>query len=383
MTGKPLKGRRLHPIEAFEVTPWRALALFRLGTLVYAIALMARNVGGYDHPYLAWAVIGVMAVWSGLASAGYERAPLRAWPLLLVDVAVTAVCVLASTPVIGPSLHHGAPTLTVAWMACPALAVAVVKGIRWGVAAALLIGGCDMAVRGGISQATFSGTAILIMAAAAVGYLGNIATRAQEQLRQVAAIEAAHAERDRLARSIHDSVLQVLALVQRQGEQIGGRAAELGRLAGEQEVALRTLIAPPTAAGAVPAGMTDLRALVAPLASGRVTVSAPATAVWLPALKASEVFAAIVAATDNVHQHCPQETKVWILIEDEGDRVTATVRDDGPGIPDGRLEEAAAQGRLGVALSIRGRVAELGGAVAINTAPGQGTEVELTVTVAS
>ena len=38
-----------------------------------------------------------------------------------------------------------------------------------------------------------------------------------------------------------------------------------------------------------------------------------------------------------------------------------------------------AQGRLGVAQSIRGRIADLGGTVRINSAPGQGTEVELAV----
>ncbi len=31
-----------------------------------------------------------------------------------------------------------------------------------------------------------------------------------------------------------------------------------------------------------------------------------------------------------------------------------TVRDDGPGIPEGRLAQAEGEGRLGVALSIRG-----------------------------
>ena len=50
-----------------------------------------------------------------------------------------------------------------------------------------------------------------------------------------------------------------------------------------------------------------------------------------------------------------------MLIEDEGETVTVSVRDEGPGIPDGRLAEAAAQGRLGVAQSIRGRIADLGG----------------------
>jgi hypothetical protein len=44
------------------------------------------------------------------------------------------------------------------------------------------------------------------------------------------------------ARDIHDSVLQVLAMVQRRGAEAGGAAAELGRLAGQQEAALRSLI---------------------------------------------------------------------------------------------------------------------------------------------
>ena len=66
-----------------------------------------------------------------------------------------------------------------------------------------------------------------------------------------------------------------------------------------------------------------------------------------------------------------------MLVEDEGATVTVSVRDEGPGIPDGRLDEAAGQGRLGVAQSIRGRVADLGGR-SDRVRPGQGTEVELT-----
>nr|BFE68060.1 hypothetical protein GCM10020092_013610 [Actinoplanes digitatis] len=55
------------------------------------------------------------------------------------------------------------------------------------------------------------------------------------------------------------------------------------------------------------------------------------------------------------------------------------MRDEGPGIAPERLDEAEEQGRLGVAQSIRGRIADLGGAVRITSAPGQGTEVELTL----
>lgn len=56
-----------------------------------------------------------------------------------------------------------------------------------------------------------------------------------------------------------------------------------------------------------------------------------------------------------------------------------TVRDDGPGMVAGRLEEAVGEGRLGVARSVRGRLADLGGTVGVDSAPGAGTEVELRV----
>ena len=56
-----------------------------------------------------------------------------------------------------------------------------------------------------------------------------------------------------------------------------------------------------------------------------------------------------------------------------------TVRDEGLGLTPNRLVEAAAAGRLGVAQSIRGRIRDLGGTVAITSAPGFGTEVEMRI----
>ncbi len=66
-----------------------------------------------------------------------------------------------------------------------------------------------------------------------------------------------------------------------------------------------------------------------------------------------------------------------MLVEDEPGLVRVTIRDDGPGIPDGRLAEAAAAGRLGVSHSISGRLRDLGGSATISSVPGEGTEVEL------
>jgi len=126
-------------------------------------------------------------------------------------------------------------------------------------------------------------------------------------------------------------------MVQRRGAEAGGEAAELGRLAGQQEAALRSLVGDAQAGGS-PAGDVDLRALVLPVASDQVTVSAPAQAVRLEKTAADELTSAIRAALDNVRRHCGPRARAWVLVEDEPGLVTVTVRDDGPGIPDGRLD---------------------------------------------
>jgi signal transduction histidine kinase len=105
-------------------------------------------------------------------------------------------------------------------------------------------------------------------------------------------------------------------------------------------------------------------------------VSARAGAVLLPAGKATELLAAVGAALDNVGRHAGPGARTWILLEDETDGVRVTVRDDGAGFEPRRLDEAAAAGRLGVAQSMRGRIADLGGTTEIYSRPGQGAEVE-------
>ncbi len=75
--------------------------------------------------------------------------------------------------------------------------------------------------------------------------------------------------------------------------------------------------------------------------------------------------------------HVGLDAPAWVLLEQVPGQVVVTVRDEGLGIPAGRLDAAAAQGRLGVRDSILGRVAELGGHAELSTG-GFGTEWELT-----
>jgi signal transduction histidine kinase len=363
---------------------WRAIAVYRIAALVYVAILVVRNVGHDERPMLAWPVLAVAAAWTVVTTYAYADPARRRPPLLVADLLITVAVLASSIWVVGrAALADGRPTLAVAWHVAPVLAWAVAGGRRWGVVAALAMGATDLTVRAHYDQAAFTGTVLMVLAAFAVGHLVRLAEASQQRLERAVELEAATRERERLARDIHDSVLQVLALVKRRGAGLDGEAGELARLAGEQEAALRTLVTERTVAPVDDRAEVDLMTLLGPYASSVVSIAAPAAAVRVPSRTAAQIAAAVAAALDNVAEHCPPGTKAWVLVEDEPDGVTVSVRDDGGGIRPDRLAEAAAQGRLGVVQSIQGRIADLGGTARITSAPGDGTEVELTVPRAS
>jgi signal transduction histidine kinase len=363
---------------------WRAIAVFRFASLGYAAVLLLVDSDFYARLAWAWLVLAAITAWTVVTTYAYALPARRSRVLLAADLAVTAAALLSTAVLQHPaSVSAGDMPVTATWIAGPVLAWAVAGGTPGGLAAAAIVGICDIGLRHQPAIAVYhggelNGPVLLLLAGAGVGYGSRLADRAQAALEHAAGVEAAIQERERLARGIHDSVLQVLALVQRRGAELGGEAAEIGRLAGEQEAALRSLI---TAGqdSALPTGELDLRALLTPHASAAVSVAAPAEPVRMAASAARELASAVRAALDNVRQHGRADTRAWVLVEDEGSHVTVTVRDDGPGMPPGRLAEAAAAGRLGVSHSICGRVRELGGSADISSEPGAGTEIQLRV----
>jgi signal transduction histidine kinase len=361
---------------------WRALWVFRFASVGYAalrLAFVDRT--HYSRPDWAWAVIAVMAAWTVGTTIAYARPDRRSRLLLSADLAVTVGLILSTNVLQYPNATvHGTLPVTATWMAGPVLAWAINYGRRAGTIVALIVAGCDFTlVRNAALSTALNGAVLLLLAGWIVGHLARLAAEVEAERRRAIEMDAASRERERLARDIHDSVLQVLALVQRRGAEAGGAAAELGRLAGQQEAALRSLVGGGWAGSRATSapGDVDLRQLVLPAQTDRVTVSVPAQAVLLERTAAAELTAAMRAALDNVRRHCGDPARAWVLVEDEPDLIRVTIRDDGPGIPDGRLAEAAAAGRLGISHSISGRLRDLGGSAAISSVPGEGTEVEL------
>ncbi|MET9952678.1 DUF5931 domain-containing protein [Streptomyces sp. NPDC006339] len=378
---------------------WRALTAYRVLTMIYAVLLGYFGRHTYERPWIAVAFLAVMAVWT-LATLPKVANAARCTKRFLVADLTLALTGILLTPLADEqarSVDH--PTLPSIWTAGAVLAYAIKGGWRWAGFASSLVAVANIIERGHPSRDTLHNVLLVWVASIAIGYVVEVARASERTLARALEIEAATRERERLARDIHDSVLQVLAMVQRRGTALGGEAAELGRMAGEQEVALRTLVAggltrpshvsEDESEGAVvrvvevpdedDGGDVDLRTLLAPRAGSRVTLSDPGTPVLLPAPAARELAAAVGAALDNVRVHAGENAHAWILVEDWGDEVIVTVRDDGPGIPEGRLAQAEGEGRMGVALSIRGRLRDLGGSAELISVPGQGTEVELKV----
>jgi signal transduction histidine kinase len=351
---------------------FRALAVLRVVLLANALALYAHGAGGYRHPAVGWGAMAVLVGWTAVAIWAYAAGRRRRWPLLAVDLAVTLAAMVLTGHVKG-TWHATLPGF---WVAGVVLAAAIRWRLPGGLLVAAVVSGTDVLIRDDFSQGDYGNVFLLLVGGPVVGFLSGLLRQMAVERDRALHASAVAAERQRLARAVHDGVLQVLALVQRRGAELGGAAAELGRLAGEQEVALRALVhgedRPPP-----PAGEVDLAVALAALGTASVGIAVPDSAP-LEAGRAHELVAAAAACLSNVRHHVGPDARAWVLLEDLGDRYVVSVRDEGPGIPPGRLEEAAAQGRLGVRASILGRLADLGGRAELHTSSA-GTEWELSL----
>lgn len=373
------------PSDQVGTSLFRALAILRVVVLGYSIAINVPRWRDFERPVLGVTVLAGMVLWTAFVTWAYDEPRRRTTALLVADVVVSCAALLSTPYVLTDAMMEGPNSGTVPtfWVMACVLAWAAQRGWLAGVLAAAVVSACDLSIRTSMTAANWGNIFLLLLGAGMVGYSAELVREASEARAQAERMAATLEERARLARVVHDGVLQVLSLVQRRGTELGGEAADLGRLAGEQEVALRALVQGTAARAArddheEPAA-TDLMEALAPLGSRAVTVSGPGEAVELPGRVAAELTSVVRACLDNVATHVGPDAPAWVLVEDLGDSVVVTVRDEGPGIPAGRLDAAREEGRLGVAESVRGRIADLGGRSVLVTGPGQGTEWELTV----
>ncbi|MBY6410575.1 PspC domain-containing protein [Rhodococcus sp. BP-252] len=185
-------------------------------------------------------------------------------------------------------------------------------------------------------------------------------------------------EREEIASHLHDSVLQTLALIQKQSDQPG----EVMRLARSQERELRKWLfedgdpdhsSLAEALKTISGEVEDQHGItVRPITVGDVQLALDDSSAGLT----RETFTAVLGATRealvNAAKHSG-ETNVDLFAETEDDKVTVFVRDRGTGFDESQVPED----RRGLAKSIRGRIERRGGEVSVRSGVGKGTEVRI------
>jgi signal transduction histidine kinase len=362
---------------------WRAAQVFRLLSCLYAMGFQIAVNAELDRPAVGWALFAVLIGWSVACAVAYLQGYGRRTAWVITEVVVVAALVLSTEFVASDqwaAANQSWPTTL--WATNATISAAILFGPIAGMGTGVVVVAASAVLKGYLSFDVSRNATIVIELAVglAVGLAAQTARRAHAELQEAARLAASLGERERLFREVHDGAIQVLALVARRGREIGGATGELAELAGEQERALRRLV---SAGGAGPSNgilaTTDLVALLRARASDRVSLSLPATPVPLDTAVATEVDAAVANALDNVVSHAGPDAHAFVLLEDLGDSIVVSIRDDGVGIPAGRLDQAVSDGRIGVAKSIVGRMNSLGGSAHLTTGPGAGTEWELTV----
>lgn len=357
---------------------WRGVDVLRPIAWLYAVYSAFLRQEDFARPWLAWVVLGVLGAWTvGMVVYRTRNTRVVGLELVLACAAILSTR-LVDTPEV---IVGGAKTLPGLWPAAAVVAWAVLKGWRAGMLSAVAVGVVDVLEVGVATENTINNIVILVLLGGCIGYCADLSRDGHAALREALRVQAEVRERERLARTVHDGVLQTLAYIHRRGLDMGGESRELASMAADQERLLRALVSGVSAPhlDAVVGGEVDLRLLLGRYAEGAVNVVPPAEPVLLSRRIADELVAAVSAALDNVRRHAGPDAQAWVLIEDAGEEVTVTIRDNGVGVLAGRLAEAAESGRMGVATSIRGRMSDLGGTAVIESRPGAGMCLELTV----
>ena len=360
---------------------WRAAQVFRLLSCLYALGFQIAINDDLERPAIGWALFAVLVSWSVACAAAYLHGYGRRIAWVSAEVVVVVALMLSTEVVASPQWaldNQSWPTTL--WATNATISAAVLLGPIAGMGGGLVVTAANAVLKGYLSTDVGRNATVVVELAVglAVGMAAQTARRSHAELERAVRLAASLEERERLSREVHDGAIQVLALVSRRGREIGGATAELAELAGQQERVLRRWVSD-TGTRVTQGAETDLVQLLRARTSDRVSTSLPASPVPLPSAVAAEVDAAVANALDNVVAHAGADAHAYVLLEDLGDSVVISVRDDGVGIPTGRLEQAVDEGRVGVSKSIVGRLDWLGGSAQLSTGPGMGTEWELTI----
>lgn len=371
---EPAGGPRGHESEDSLVRGLlTGIAAFRWLAWAWAAALLvvSRPELGDDRarPWVAVALVG-LALAATVALTALLRAD--AGRLLTLPVVGAEVAIAFALEVGDGLAYNGVPhpqSLSSAWPLAAILTAGVANAWRGGLLAGVAVGLGRMV--GEVVDPTrwtqgdnVSSLSTVVLYALAGGVAGFVTARLRDAERRISLAQA----REEIARTLHDGVLQTLAIVQRRAED-----PDIVRLAHDQERELREyLFGAPSAVGGGGDLGGRLRATAARFEDrygGTARVVMADDVPGLPARAVEALAGAVGEALANAGKH-GGATTVTIYAEPTDGTLFCSVKDDGRGFDPGTVAEGE-----GLRRSVRGRIAEVGGRVEVDGRPGRGTEV--------
>lgn len=357
----------------------QGLAAFRWGAWLWMAGVMLVSRDQLARPWLAIGLGGL-----ALAVTVLDTVLLRTDPSRLVTAApVVAELVVGAALVLCDGLAYGpdhafstSQSLGSVWPLTGILGAGValgpmpaaIAGATLGMArlGATALNGAPVDTGGKVLSLTNT-VFFYALGGAATGYVARLLRRAERE------ISAARA-REEVARTLHDGVLQTLAVVERRADD-----PALARLAREQERELREYLF-----GLSRPSSRDRRsgsdlALALRAAAARCedsfglrvdVVAADDLALMDPSLVDAIAGAAGEAVTNAAKHGSASKVVVYVEPTDTGDELFCSVKDDGCGFDVGAVPEG-----VGLSRSIRGRMTDVGGRVEVTSKSGGGTEV--------
>ena len=369
------------------------LAIFRWLAWAWMATVLVFDRHALARPWLAYGLVALALV----VTVGDQVLLVRRPGALLRPPAVVGelACGVALFLGGGLAFGHGAAfatsqSLGVAWPLAGVLAAGVAAGPLAGATAGVVVGlartggaalnrvPASQLLGGGHLVGALTPVVLFAMTGGAVGALATLVRRAESDV-------AAARAREEVARTLHDGVLQTLAVVERRSDD-----PALAAMARDQQRELRAYLAGPTAGVAAPGGVpSDLAAALRESAAtferrfgGRVDLVVAGDLPAVPVEVASALAGAVGEALTNAGKH-GRADRVTVYVEPDqspppgGSRPTllfCSVKDDGAGFDPGAVAEG-----IGLSRSVRGRIAEVGGRVELVARPGAGAEVRLWV----
>ena len=363
------------------LTVERALVVARWLTLVWmvGVVVVSSERDAIEHPLAAWlCVVAVAAVsaWSTYAVRTNPEA-LTAGGFLIVEAALAIGLSIVDGWVFEPGhVFEVSQSLATQYPLIAVVSIGLARGPIVAGAVGLLIGPAEWigAVLNDFDQ--WSTRHVISIVATSLFYCaaGVVFGWQAQLLRQAETEIADRRARDDVARVLHDTVLQTLALVERRSAESD---PDLARTAREADRELRRFLF----GGSGPSDDTleqRVRAAVDRAASNHDAADVSISVGVLDNDRSARddiqtAFAAAIGeAVANALEHAaPTHVVVFVDVDDDG-TIFASIRDDGRGFDVGEFRE-----NNGIDESIVARVRDVGGRSEIVSTPGTGTEVRL------